>query len=74
MPPRRRLLRLDAVGRAEVRGGGLWLLFAYMPTLTFRLIGRDGQTLFRRRQVADRTAMSVFQEDIAVIGEVLGKR
>ena len=70
LPPTRRTLPLESIARAEATSGSMWLIFASLPTLTLRLIGRDGKVLFKRKQATSDDA----RRELVAINELLAAK
>jgi len=71
IPPVRRRFPLASVLAARGSKGGMSLLFAFFPTITFRLIGRGDRVLFKRRMMADKKREVEIHDDIKAVNDLL---
>ena len=71
VPPARRTLPLAEVVDAESGKGGMFLLYAFLPTVTFRLMADGRRVLFKRRMFAARKSEAEVREDVAAINDFL---
>jgi len=70
-PPRRSSLPLAEVGGVRARTGGIFLLFAYLPTITFELVTKDDRVVFKRRMTAGKKAQQEIGQDIDAVATFL---
>lgn len=70
-PPARRSLSLANVGGAQNRKGGLFVLFSYVPTITFQLLGQDGRVLVSRAMLTSLRNAREVEADIEAVNAFL---
>jgi hypothetical protein len=72
-PLARRRIPLADVVTAQIAKGGMFIFFAYLPTISFRLAGRENRVLFRRRMTRNPKTEAEVGDDVAAVIDFLGQ-